>query len=264
MNASTSISVSPRKFVPAEKRAEFFERYGVPAETAEVKVTATVAAWHQVGLLGAEGAPELKRLPWNRHGEEALVGQRIEAALAEVLLRDGVLPEEFDATETLLGAVEAVEAARLEREKQQREYDEQVRQQKAADDAARAERDRQRKAEAADRAAWIEQHGSDRLKRCVAEGFEHSAIYFDERLAAERPGWQWYSELPGVTKDIRNPREEALTLLDRARLTEPSAILRWYESDAEYDDDGENEIEPAVRCAVAESEFLGKTILLFA
>lgn len=78
-----------------------------------------------------------------------------------------------------------------------------------------------RDADALERLEWISQHGSQRLRRCVAEQIEHTArttlIYRDERLAAEMPGWRWDgSDLPSWD-DARNPPSEAFALLDRAR-----------------------------------------------
>ena len=42
----------------------------------------------------------------------------------------------------------------------------------------------------AERVVWIEAHGSERLRECVAEGYNHELLYRSERLAAERPGWR--------------------------------------------------------------------------
>lgn len=85
----------------------------------------------------------------------------------------------------------------------------------------------------AERAAWIEAHGSERLKRCVAEEIECDAIYRDERLAAERPGWGFTQGLPGDYSDPRNPPEAALDLLDEARKAEPEAELFYWTMDQE-------------------------------
>ena len=62
---------------------------------------------------------------------------------------------------------------------------------------------------------WIEEHGSRRLRRCLAEGIECQAIYRDERIALELPGWE-YGAVLGA-QEARNPPEEALDLLDAAR-----------------------------------------------
>lgn len=77
---------------------------------------------------------------------------------------------------------------------------------------------------AAERGAWIEAHGSARLRRCVAERIECDGIYRDERLALEREGWS-YGVPGGRVAEPRNPPVEALDLLDRARLADPRATL---------------------------------------
>src|SRR5581483_2250467 len=119
-------------------------------------------------------------------------------------------------------AVEATqEVVRAEKERLARER---------AAERERAERERAEaeRAYVADREAWIAEHGSSRLRRLVAEGIEHDAVYRDERLAMERPAWQWSrldGNLPGA--EPRNAPEEALDLLDAARADDPDAVLRY-------------------------------------
>src|SRR5579884_1643126 len=119
-----------------------------------------------------------------------------------------------------------------------------VRQAEKAVAAAKAEVDRQieereaeeaarRAAEKAEREEWIAAHGSRRLRRLAAEGIEHDAVYRDERLALERPAWQWSQlgdgeHLPG--REPRNAPEAALDLLDAARQDDPGAELRYLDS----------------------------------
>jgi hypothetical protein len=79
--------------------------------------------------------------------------------------------------------------------------------------------------------AWASKHGSERLRRIVQEGFlaDSLAVYRDERLAKERPGWRWASEAPGKDRgDPRNPPLEALQLLEQARAAQPDAKLRYW------------------------------------
>ena len=106
-------------------------------------------------------------------------------------------------------------------------------------------------------AAWIAAHGSVRLRRCVAEGIECAAAYRDERLALERPGWEWDTD--GVDSEPRNPSDEAFTLLDEARKTAPDAKLNYLVIEAEIDEDGP-ETAADWRGTVAQAEFLGRTI----
>ncbi len=94
-------------------------------------------------------------------------------------------------------------------------------------------------ASAKERADWIAAHGSDRLRACAAEGIKCEAVYLDERLAYERPGWKWYLDVPGEYNEPRNPHAEAFTILAEARKSVPSAKLVYagddnYAAMAEY------------------------------
>ncbi len=134
---------------------------------------------------------------------------------------------------------------------------------RAAVEAKRADRDR-----------WIAEHGSERLRRAATEGIECGAIYRDERLACERPGWEWGSA-PGWTSngerllEPRNPPEEAFVLLDQARKLAPESKLAYVmDSDGEEDDDTEYDdgdvcVESTrVTQYVAHAELLGRVIVL--
>jgi len=79
----------------------------------------------------------------------------------------------------------------------------------------------------AERAAWIADHGSKRLKMLAAEGIRHNATYIEERMAIERPGWERYVDICGVHKEIRDATEEQLDALTQARVTDPLAYLCW-------------------------------------
>lgn len=85
---------------------------------------------------------------------------------------------------------------------------------------------------------WILSRGSDRLKRCLAEGIDCMSCYRDERLALERPDWRWEANVPGKYSDPRNPTEEAFALLDSARATLPegveSQLVYWVDKDCDY------------------------------
>jgi len=81
-----------------------------------------------------------------------------------------------------------------------------------------------RQAEA--REAWIAEHGSDRLKQCVAEGFEYGEIYIEERIAAERPEWSRMRNTGRSTLAApANPPAGALEVLGVARRSAPDAKL---------------------------------------
>lgn len=102
--------------------------------------------------------------------------------------------------------------------------------QEAAEEATKAAVQRER-------AEWIAQHGSLRLQRLVAEGIEHSAVYYDERLAFELPGWVWYNSVSGDYADPRNAPASALALLDRARAVAPAARLVYWKHEEHEDYD---------------------------
>lgn len=161
----------------------------------------------------------------------------------------------IDRDDSLFGRVMALRTARLEREKAERE--------------AREEADKKAKEEAeakfiAERDAWVAAHGSKRLQRMLDEDIECTGVYLDERLAMERPGWTYTKAARGEYDDARNPPEEAFTVLDEARKTEPEAtMVHWkiekvYE-DGDYPDPEDSKYEWTGYCAVA--DFLGREIV---
>ncbi|MCE5324910.1 MAG: hypothetical protein LLG01_00700 [Planctomycetaceae bacterium] len=121
--------------------------------------------------------------------------------------------------------------------------------QQAADEAAHAEEN-----------AWIAEHGSTRLKRLVAENIEHEAVYLEERLTLERPGWAYDADVQGEAKEPRNSKQEGLDLLDEARKTDPEAQLVWWVVDNSDDPDREDThaIWKGYACT---AEFLGRDIV---
>lgn len=124
-------------------------------------------------------------------------------------------------------------------------------------DARKAAEEAQKKAELAARNEWIEAHGSKRLKLAGQEGIECWAIYRDERLALERPGWRWSADYIGEYSDPRNPPLDALEDLIKARKVAPDAKLAYWEAEIENDED-ENETWRGY-CAVA--HFLDREIV---
>jgi len=108
-------------------------------------------------------------------------------------------------------------------------------------------------------AAWVTLHGSNRLKRSVREGIECKAIYIDERLSLERPGWCWYSSCEGKSSEPRNPTESVFTLLDEARKFDAEATLSYHVVEAECDEYGDE--SQGWRGYTCESTFLGKAIV---
>lgn len=121
-------------------------------------------------------------------------------------------------------------------------------------------------AEHAAMAAWAEEHGSTRLRRSLAEGIECAAVYRDERLAAERPGWQWANDVAGEYDDPRNPPESALDLLDVARQHDPQATLVWWTDEHSCTEDcyGRDCPEYDRREYACVATFMDREIVLFA
>jgi hypothetical protein len=115
---------------------------------------------------------------------------------------------------------------------------------------------------------WIETHGSNRLRRMVAEGIEHEAVYRSERIKLELPSWRFEANVPGEAGEARNVPSSAFTLLDEARALRPDAKLRYWTIDHEHTEecyDGRNPDEdcPAYDYTgyVALDTFLGKEIV---
>ena len=207
----------------------------------------------------------LKMMPEFGESRRSLYHHRISADLAKRLIGT---PTEDDLAEFLQSLIDqsAALSARW-REKEAARQAEEVRQREAAN-ARIAEQqaadERKKAAIVADRNKWIEAHGSDRLKNCVKEGIECEGIYRSERLAAERPGWNWSSWVAGEWDDPRNPPIRAFSLLAEAREFDPSAKLVWWEvlKDAdEIDPDDEGNSNYRWKGYAAVAEFLGREIV---
>jgi hypothetical protein len=83
----------------------------------------------------------------------------------------------------------------------------------ARDQRTAAESDKAaREAYEADRAAWIAEAGSKRLRVAAQRGYRHDGLYRDERLAAELPGFVGRLGRHTEVKEIINPSEAALDL----------------------------------------------------
>lgn len=140
---------------------------------------------------------------------------------------------------------------------------------KNAEKAAKAAKEKAEKAAKAklaeeEKAAWIEAHGSNRLRRMAKEGIECQAVYRDERLALDRPGWRWLEDVHGENKEPRNVPEEAFAILDEARKVDPEAELDYWVVEHECDDSCYGDDCPAYDWTgyVATALFLGEWIVL--
>lgn len=109
-------------------------------------------------------------------------------------------------------AWKAAEAVKRERERAEREA-EQV--------ALKAKAD----AEKAERLAWIAEHGSPRLKKCIAHGYDCTRLYEIERAAVEFPGWAFDYNDTGTYKERSGPTLEALEALEAAQAQYPQAEI---------------------------------------
>jgi hypothetical protein len=96
--------------------------------------------------------------------------------------------------------------------------------------------ERKKRAEIGEAKEWAMTHGSKRLRKAVeAEVLDSSlAVYRDERLAAERPGWRWWRSKESPVKGIINPSEKALDLLMEARKIDPDASLNHIQKKGIY------------------------------
>jgi len=203
---------------------------------AAAQAEADIVAWlaladEEVVRLAALDPDWAARLPGSRYV------RRADPRVAERLARLApMIAERRAAAEAARAAAEAARAA---------EY--------AKRDAEKAERERAKAAAVAayraEMAAWIAAHGSKRLRRCLAEDIACGTVYRDERLAAERPGWQWSAAEAVEDEDApiddlppRNPPDAAFAILDEARATAPDATLRYWvgPADEEVDDSDED------------------------
>jgi hypothetical protein len=107
--------------------------------------------------------------------------------------------------------------------------------------------------------SWIGAHGSERLRRCLKEGIACAGIYRDERLAADRPGWEWDTE--GKNVNPINPPVEAFAMLDEARKTAPDAKLTLLEIEEQTDDETGEVTTEASQFYAAIADFLGRGII---
>lgn len=106
---------------------------------------------------------------------------------------------------------------------------------------ARRERDKQEREaqELEAQKAWIQAHGSERLRMCMEEGIEYAAIYRDERLRHEAPDWVWdrWDSDQLAYSEPRNPSLAALQMLREARGTFEDAELQYATVSVDTEDD---------------------------
>jgi hypothetical protein len=110
---------------------------------------------------------------------------------------------------------------------------------KTSKQRAKAEDEAAQEAWDADKATWIEAHGSDRLKKAHSTGYPHNRAYIQERATAEL-GEGWIVDMKNAYQWDRNPSpsEQALDLEKTLKDKGFKAQIVWVKSDGtERDDD---------------------------
>jgi len=126
---------------------------------------------------------------------------------------------------------------------------------KTSKQRAKAEEEAAQEAWDADKATWIEAHGSDRLKKAHSTGYPHNRTYIQERATVELGG-EW-------TVDAKNAYEWDRKACPSGRALDPEKTLKdkgfkahivWVKSDGtDRDDDAFEPFE-----AVVVREFLSR------
>lgn len=94
--------------------------------------------------------------------------------------------------------------------------------------------------------AWIETHGSERLKEATKRGYDCKRLYLTERLALELPGYVtriWDGRGQWELKDRSCPSEKALEEVKRLEKLGIKPVIKWAVFE---DDDGDTEEEEIV------------------
>lgn len=110
----------------------------------------------------------------------------------------------------------------------------------------------------AERLAWIDQHGSDRLKRGVQAGHNCQRLYVEERSVIEYPGFDLDYSDNLVSKDRSCPSVNALDELDRYPMGRIVWVKKRHDRDSEeyYEDDYDGEE------AIVIEDYLGNNTLV--
>jgi len=242
--------------VLADRGATRDARWEAEREAKEEKQRQEAAEW-----LASRTTPGFEILP-----EVVALKEAIEAG-EEVGSLDGasgLAPKARDAVDALKGKL-AIDAYLAELDEGDRGAA--VRAMEKADKysspLAAAKKAVEKAVEKAEMREWAVKHGSHRLCRCIDERIECKAIYRDERLAKERPGWAWADEMRGEGDEPRNPPAEAFDTLREARKLDPEASMSWWVVSWDEDLDGEEDEDRDCRWVgyVAEASFLGREIV---
>lgn len=251
--ASCKIKFHAQDNVPVEGRAAWLERFGVPPEFVEVDVFATFQALESIKELlpnGSVGENFISGTYYGIASVSSLARRNVFRWFKNEFVKTGKISSPIDITDLIAESVKEheEEKERFKRENMEREerHAKDVLENKERELAAEEEKE-----------SWIQEHGSARLKRMYEEEIECEAVYQDERLAIELPGWYWYANVPGKVLEPRNVPEEAFAVLDEARKILPEAELKYYVETGEEDDD-----DLGVRVYVAYfNGFLGRSVV---
>lgn len=254
MNAACEFIVVPKDLI-SDSTAEHIEKFGKPAEKGSVELSASLRNWEACGLLRKDGTVDqinAARLYFLSGGLAMDVMHEVKTRVAANFIATGNLTAmtiddiiERNVSERAQAAAER-ELASAAADRADKERSSRVAQEKAAFES--------------DKLAWVAEFGSTRLKRAVKEEIECDAIYRDERIAAERGEWCWYSTSTGMSSTPRNPTEQAFELLDAARKFDAQAKLTYHVVKESYDEDTGETIE-GWRGYTCAAEFLGATIV---
>lgn len=204
---SDTFFISDEAFgVPRLSRPEALQQIFLKLNAPPTSIGEVIAA-----LRAALARAEARRAEREEQARQKRSAALADAAANPLLVPPAIdyLPDEPASQEYLALREERLDAAKARRAESERRAEEA----KAAYDA--------------ERAAWIGEHGSPRLRRMQVEGVRHDRTYKLERLAAERPGWAYLADICGEEKGIHDPEQATLDALDEARKVAPDARLAW-------------------------------------
>ena len=266
LQAILKVKAVKANLLPSEPQQllAWIEKYGpvIGEEAKEITFCAPASDWIATGMrLRPDGS-------LFHYGKTRISGisccgpSELVTAIVQYLEKEVTKTGTFRSTYDAVPILKELQASQRKAEAEQEKY-------LAKGRADSAERLRSYEAEVAKTAAkkaalkeemkiWITDFGSNRLQRCMAEGIECQKIYDDERLAAERPGWEW--DTCGEDHKAIDPPDKAFALLDEARKTAPNATLGYMTLQLSADDD--DETEPDLWCGyVAKASFSEHTIV---
>lgn len=158
-------------------------------------------------------------------------------------------PKDIADAKRLSISLDEYETTLAEYKQLQPEFAAEAAERKARSETYDAEKKAEREARQAElkamKTTWIEQHGSEHLRRaCLAEGYDCQRLYVNERAAVEAPGFTPDISNTANWKDRSCPSVKALDALDVARkfdLGEPLIVWLTEEPNAKsheyYEDD---------------------------